>query len=319
MIAYTVFVGLALASPGSALQTCTDSEVVVGTLGINRLSCNCSLTTGGDPSERIWEFKSEPLIQGVDADGPAAGKLRTGDVITTIDGYLITTAEGGRRYAQVQPGVPVELAVRRGGGAVAVDVTPGSTCRAQEYVSVPANPPLLRLLPIAGWPAHRITPKGWLGFGLSCINCVVKTGTTPLWTFSQPPVVNAVEPDSPAWKAGLRAGDRLLNIGGHPFITEQGARLFGAVMPGQPLALLYQRNGLTFPVDLVAGLRPVVSQPDSALADEQSDVTRFSGIVGDAFVQVTGSPVTVSHTDDEVVIRSNDITVRIRRTGGGSR
>jgi hypothetical protein len=41
---------------------------------------------------------------------------------------------------------------------------------------------------------------------------------------------------------------------------------------------------------------------------------RFTGTVGNAAVQVTGAPVSVTQTEDEIVIRSADITVRIRRT-----
>jgi hypothetical protein len=38
-------------------------------------------------------------------------------------------------------------------------------------------------------------------------------------------------------------------------------------------------------------------------------------VIGDALVEVTGGPITVQRTDDEIVIRSADITVRIKRTG----
>ncbi len=69
--------------------------------------------------------------------------------------------------------------------------------------------------------------------------------------------------------------------------------------------------------------RPGPPGPRSAATDGGEEVTRFSGWVGDAFIQVTGSPVTVTvnhtaddHMADELIIRSNDITVRIRQTGG---
>jgi len=42
-------------------------------------------------------------------------------------------------------------------------------------------------------------------------------------------------------------------------------------------------------------------------------VTRFTGVVGDAHIVVTGRPITVSHTDTEVVIQSQDIVVRITK------
>jgi hypothetical protein len=44
------------------------------------------------------------------------------------------------------------------------------------------------------------------------------------------------------------------------------------------------------------------------------DMERFTGTIGNALVQVTGGVVSVTETDDEIVIRGADITVRIRRT-----
>ena len=46
----------------------------------------------------------------------------------------------------------------------------------------------------------------------------------------------------------------------------------------------------------------------------QSDVVRFTGLLGDALIQVTGAPVTVYQSETEVIIRSGDITVRIKKT-----
>jgi len=43
------------------------------------------------------------------------------------------------------------------------------------------------------------------------------------------------------------------------------------------------------------------------------EVTRFSGALGDTQVLVTGGPITVSRTETEIVIRSQDIVVRVRQ------
>jgi hypothetical protein len=40
---------------------------------------------------------------------------------------------------------------------------------------------------------------------------------------------------------------------------------------------------------------------------------RFTGFVGTALIEVMGGPITVTETEDEVVIQSSDITVRIRK------
>ena len=44
-----------------------------------------------------------------------AGKLHTGDILIAIDGVLITTRDGGRRLANLRPGVPITLRIRRDG------------------------------------------------------------------------------------------------------------------------------------------------------------------------------------------------------------
>jgi len=87
-----------------------------GSLGVTGLDCvgECTLTIRGDGRERSWFFSTEPKILGVERDGPAQGILRAGDFLVAIDGIPITTREGGRRYANLQPGEEVMVRFRRG-------------------------------------------------------------------------------------------------------------------------------------------------------------------------------------------------------------
>jgi S1-C subfamily serine protease len=64
-----------------------------------------------------------------------------------------------------------------------------------------------------------------------------------------------VEPGSPGERAGLRAGDLVVTVGGHPVDDAQALqrRLFAHV-PGEPLAITTYRNGAM--VDVIA--RPVL-------------------------------------------------------------
>jgi hypothetical protein len=39
-------------------------------------------------------------------------------------------------------------------------------------------------------------------------------------------------------------------------------------------------------------------------------------MLGDTQVLVTGGPITVTRTESEIVIRSQDIVVRVKRAGG---
>lgn len=108
-------------------QACPEGQVVRGDLGISGLECNCSYYVR-EEGERAWRFRSEPVILGVSEGGPADGKLREGDAINAIDGLLITTAEAGRRYANVQPGETVTLTVRRGERLAQIRIDAGQRC-----------------------------------------------------------------------------------------------------------------------------------------------------------------------------------------------
>jgi S1-C subfamily serine protease len=123
-VATVLVAGLVL--PGNAqepVRRITAGQFVVcpqgleqGSLGIIGLDCvgECTLTIKGEGKERTWFFSSEPKILGVDPTGPAHGILQGGDFLVAIDGVLITSREGGRRYANLVPGEEVDVRYRRG-------------------------------------------------------------------------------------------------------------------------------------------------------------------------------------------------------------
>ncbi len=108
-------------------QACPAGQVARGDLGISGLECNCSYYIG-EGGERVWLFRSEPVILGVREGGVADGKLREGDAINAIDGLLITTGEAGRRYANVEPGDEVTLTVGRGERLALIRIEAGTQC-----------------------------------------------------------------------------------------------------------------------------------------------------------------------------------------------
>jgi predicted metalloprotease with PDZ domain len=78
----------------------------------------------------IWSFTSEPSVVSVRPGGPADGKLEPDDRIISIDGQLITSAEGGRRWSGVGVGRTVTLVVRRGDREREVRIDASLRCQA---------------------------------------------------------------------------------------------------------------------------------------------------------------------------------------------
>jgi len=412
---------------------CKEGQSVVGSLGLSGMACDCTHYLSADRPERNrWEFRSEPTILGITAGGPADGILEARDGIVAIDGQLITTREGGRRFAQVSPNTRVGLTIRRDGRERLVTIAAGSRClsvepapvadviavgtaRAAEpapsagiavrpdTVTVPSPPrratgvsvgpepaiadaepavgvgvaaevaPMADAAPRAGVAAGLppappdvwSSPEGWLGLSFSCTRCGIHVSDTDaggesvsVWEFSTAPVVESIERDSPARRAGVRVGDRITHIDDADITSLEGGRRFGSLEPGQEVRLRVERSGLVRDVGLrverrprrdtgsggavwnmedadradrpdQAGRVPYVPPPDrfqpppdrgpegvpgGRRAGTQPETARFTSLVGDVLIQVTGGPITVEESESEVVIRSRDITVRISKT-----
>lgn len=113
----------------------------LGWLGMGIECEQCSVTNFG-MRQRGWTFRAPPAVLTVDVDGPAnrAG-LRRGDTLTAIDGTDLITPEGGRAFAQVEPGQRVTLTFRRAGAERRVtlaavarpDATPEELAAFDEY------------------------------------------------------------------------------------------------------------------------------------------------------------------------------------------
>jgi membrane-associated protease RseP (regulator of RpoE activity) len=130
---------------------CPEGHPETGDLGIESLLCvsgSCAVNMRTDAGYTHM-FSTEPRIRGLVGGGPAAGKLMDGDVLIAIDGVLITTREGGRRLANLKPGDPVTLRIRRGREEMDVTLVPRLGC----------NMPGLAVLMGSPTPRPAVAPR----------------------------------------------------------------------------------------------------------------------------------------------------------------
>ncbi len=212
----------ALLAPGGARaqvgltpeQACTNG-VLEGTLGISGLDCvgECTHYIREGEGENRWVFSTEPRIFSIQEEGPSYGLLRAGDFLVAIDGHLITSREGGLRFANLVPGETVSVRYRRGGSIRSAAIRVGAECRRPAEpaaivgrarpvpparpVAAPAPPtvgiataPRVRVVPgvgegevvgralsgaLATGTLLGLRPRAFLGIGFSCSMCGTQT------------------------------------------------------------------------------------------------------------------------------------------------
>ncbi|NOT32708.1 MAG: PDZ domain-containing protein, partial [Candidatus Eisenbacteria bacterium] len=125
----------ALAATTKTGDRCPEGRLRGIDLGIGQIDGSFSKTVkssttreAGSKQQVVWFFRSEPRIADVTIDGPAAGRLKSGDVLIAVDGQLITTRAASARLSELRPGQPIQLLVRRSGKSVPVLIIPREAC-----------------------------------------------------------------------------------------------------------------------------------------------------------------------------------------------
>jgi C-terminal processing protease CtpA/Prc len=104
-------------------------------------------------------------------------------------------------------------------------------------------------------------PDGWMGVTFSGSYDEKSEDGKRVMRFVDYPVIEAVEPDSPAEHAGIEAGDRLVALNGHD--VRSGCEPFAALLkPGGHLAMRVRRGRYTKDLVVMVGKRPTGRWPD---------------------------------------------------------
>lgn len=199
-----------------------------------------------------------------------------------------------------------------------------------------ASPPRAGTVP--GLNVRRPTwPTGWIGVGLECDAChssaaAARNGDVR-WTFDEEPVLAEVVRGGPAWRAGLRPGDRLLSIDGHSITTPEGGRRWGNFRSGQEISLTVRRSRSMRTFSFEAEDRPMeyaatqsalppdteapvrLDLPDNRATEPDGyPALRMSYDVGGSLVSINGrrAETYFDRRTGELVIVGPDFTVRVK-------
>jgi S1-C subfamily serine protease len=335
LVGFALAVATASAQAASVYQgdgaACPASPEMIGISGVRCENCTYH-TMAGDPANAWWRFGSEPTIIAIQKGTPAADKLRQGDIIVAVDGHLITTSTGGERFARLEAGEAVVVTVRRGGRELDVNLTPVTPCGGPSGATGLEGGDLgmARRVSAAERAARTAAQqeRGWLGLSFTCKDCVIASQGNDERIVSSPGglTIHDVVSGGPAHLAGVRTGDVLTHVQGHHVGTQEAWTAADRLRPGDRVVLTVTRSGRQHDLVTAAGARPArhevsemlradslavrgVAARSSAVA--QGNVS-FVGSLGDVRIEVTG-PVTVTKTDEEVLIEGENITVRLRR------
>jgi regulator of sigma E protease len=216
---------------------------------------------------------SSPLESRVGSVGAGTaadeGGIEPGDLLLSVGGEPVTGWGEFQRLIQHRPDQEVVLTVVRGEGAAAqtLELSVRPSARGADGI-----------------------PRFHIG-----------------WQPEQPSVLDFVEPGSPAEKAGLQVGDRVLSLGGieASFWYSLWRTATWELPHGEPTELVASRAGTEFSVEIVAGPRPnwgvgVQGVPELGIAgrrpaslevgaiDDGSAAARAGLRVGDQVIAVRG-------------------------------
>lgn len=245
-----------------AAQECTDGRLQRPTLGVGTYHCQggACLVSGSSATVRselppemqrfreayrfAYSFSVEPSLWRIGRDGPGIGKLQAGDVLVGVDGAPITTQRAAMSLTRMEPGVPLELHVKRDGQLVRVAVAPvlgcdpiGASAGPDDRpwtIDRPQRQPIPPEIPDDA-PLARLPGLGLTLLGTKVID--VASDGTIRWWFSTVPTVVQVDEGGVADRAGILPGEELVSAGEEWVTSAEGVAILLAAERGREATL----------------------------------------------------------------------------------
>jgi len=148
-----------------------------------------------------------------------------------------------------------------------------------------------------------------------------------LETETAPPEIGYIRPESPAEKAGIQEGDRIVAINGEPATTWESVRMIEVVAPYETLEVTLERDGRRFTVSVPVGVDEATGAGDAGwgviaparFVDLMPDMPAAKAGVkaGDVLVSINGEPVQSWRKVTDLVELSEGapIQLTVRRDG----
>jgi serine protease Do len=175
---------------------------------------------------------------------------------------------------------------------------------------------LLAAAPVSARAQVEPPPKGWLGLVIT--TGIGESNRSGRLIFNDYPVIESIDPGSPAEKAGLQVGDILVSINAQDF-KENPIPLSSLLVPGRKVVFRYRRDNAAKKSTLTVALRPAGTSPRYQLSiigpdpirDPRMQTERMQRRVGDRMPvppNVTIAPMVFGTGTPSIAIAGAELT-----------